>query len=92
MDMGSNCALPRATITCNTVSLSGPMGTRWGELSVKKKVLLQPTSRIGCHFLMLGKGTICRSCLITVDMCDDLSEGLFDYTRVYFIYITNSSA
>lgn len=32
MDIGSIRALPWATITCNTVGLSGPMGTRWGVL------------------------------------------------------------
>lgn len=37
VDIGSICDLPRATITCNTVGLSGPMGTRWGVLSVRKK-------------------------------------------------------
>lgn len=34
VDIGSICDLPRATITCNTVGLSG---TRWGVLSVRKK-------------------------------------------------------
>lgn len=33
VDIGSICVLPRATITCNTVGLSGPMGTRRGVLS-----------------------------------------------------------
>lgn len=37
VDIGSICDLPRATITCNTVGLSGPMGTRWGVFSVRKK-------------------------------------------------------
>lgn len=37
VDIGSIRDLPRATITCNTVGLSGPMGTRWGVLSVRKK-------------------------------------------------------
>lgn len=37
---------PRATITCNTVGLSGPMGTRWGVLSAEKRILLQPRSAL----------------------------------------------
>lgn len=37
VNIGSIYDLPRATITCNTVGLSGPMGTRWGVLSVRKK-------------------------------------------------------
>lgn len=71
VDIGSICDLPRATITCNTVGLSGPMGTRWGVLFVRKKDITVTHIESGAAPLM--KGTICRSCLIMVDVSDDLS-------------------
>jgi len=72
VDIGSICDLPRATITCNTVGLSGPMGTRWGVLSVRKKGYYCNPHRVRRR--SLTKGTICRPCLIIVDGSDDLSE------------------
>lgn len=71
VDIGSICDLPRATITCNTVGLSRPMGTRWGVLSVRKKDITVTHSRVRRR--TLTKSTICRPCLIMVDVSDDLS-------------------
>lgn len=71
VDIGSICDLPRATITCNTVGLSGPMGTRWGVFFVRKKDITVAHSRVRRR--TLTKSTICRPCLIMVDMSDDLS-------------------
>jgi len=64
VDTGSICALPRATITCNAVGLSRPMGTRWGVLSVKKKeISLEPTSS-GCLVVPSTVGERCDLSLL----------------------------
>lgn len=82
---------PRATITCNTVGLLGPMGTRWGVLSAEKRILLRSLDRLDSTPLS-GRARPVAPCLVVsfFDVVDDPPETIIDFgarftMRVIFI-------
>lgn len=90
-DIGSIRALPWATITCNTVGLSGPMGTRWGVLIVRKKDITVTHIESGNTPLRWGRArpiALVLSCLTCLMICQGRSSSI---RRTYVLSVVSAN-